>query len=112
MPIEKMAIILGKVVIKVIACLWVKKPEKIADIGIDSLGDLFEQFTSNFFVAEGMKNKLSPYATQIGQNIASYLRNVDKISDYSKESITKEVYRILDETAFSMESFADRKSVV
>lgn len=106
MPIEKMAIILGKVVIKVIACLWVKKPEKIADIGIDSLGDLFEQFTSNFFVAEGMKNKLSPYATQIGQNIASYLRNVDKISDYSKESITKEVYRILDETAFSMESFA------
>lgn len=104
MSIEKDAINIGKVIVKVIACLWVKRPDLIAETAIDSLADLFEKYASSYIVADDMKNKMSEYATAIARNMANYLRGLD-ISDNSKASISQEVFRILNLTPFSMDQF-------
>ena len=72
MPIERDATRIGKVIVKVLACLWVKKPDLIAEIAIDSLADLFDQFASNYIVADDVSNKMSQYATDIARNFANY----------------------------------------
>lgn len=106
MPIERDATRIGKVIVKVLACLWVKKPDLIAEIAIDSLADLFDQFASNYIVADDVSNKMSQYATDIARNFANYLRGID-ISDNGKASISQEVFRLLDKTTFSMSQFAE-----
>lgn len=58
MKIDRTAINLSKAIIKVVACLWVQRPDLIADIGINAIDDLFEKFCNDFIIADSVKNKL------------------------------------------------------
>ena len=104
MQTQRMSLNIAKAIVKSLACIWVGRPDLIAEIGIDSLEDLFEQFIPNLFIASSLKDKFSPYSTEIAKGIDDFLKNVD-LPDGSKESISQGILDTLKKTHYTLEDF-------
>ena len=104
MQTQRMSLNIAKAIVKSLACIWVGRPDLIAEIGIDSLEDLFGQFIPNLFIASSLKDKFSPYSTEIAKGIDDFLKNVD-LPDGSKESISQGILDTLKKTHYTLEDF-------